>query len=89
MGAHFVSALWGDKELRGRAATLERLRVDRQLEEALAHGADPLHLASVFGLDPETAIHYAENAECFWRPLLRSKIPPVPANPRVSTVHEA
>ena len=39
-----------------------RLRVDRQLEEALAHGPDPLHLAAVFGLDPKTAIRYAENA---------------------------
>jgi len=48
--------------LRGQAATLERLRVDRQLQEALAHGPDPLHLAAVFGLDPKTAIRYAENA---------------------------
>ena len=32
-------------------ATLERLRVDRQLEEALTCGADPLHLAAVFGID--------------------------------------
>lgn len=49
-------------ELRGQAATLERLRVDRQLQEALAHGPDPLHLAAVFGLDPKTAIRYAETA---------------------------
>jgi hypothetical protein len=48
--------------LRGQAATLERLRVDRQLEEALACGPDPLHLAAMFGLDPKTAIRYAENA---------------------------
>jgi integrase len=48
--------------LRGTAVTLERLRVDRQLQEALAVGPDPLHLASVFGLDPKTAIRYAENA---------------------------
>lgn len=48
--------------LRGQAATLERLRVDRQLQEALARGPDPLHLAAVFGLDPKTAIRYAENA---------------------------
>jgi hypothetical protein len=32
------------------------------LQEALAVGPDPLHLASVFGLDPKTAIRYAENA---------------------------
>ena len=48
--------------LRGQAATLERLRVDRQLQEALARGPDPLHLATMFGLDPKTAIRYAENA---------------------------
>jgi hypothetical protein len=48
--------------LRGMAATLERLRVDRQLQEALASGPDPLHLAAMFGLDPKTAIRYAENA---------------------------
>src|SRR6266566_599075 len=44
------------------AATLERLRVHRQLDEALTQGPDPLHLASVFGLDPKTAIRYAGNA---------------------------
>ena len=36
---------------RRRTATLEALRVDRQLDEALTHGPDPLHLAVVFGLD--------------------------------------
>jgi hypothetical protein len=49
-------------KLRGQAATLERLRVDRQLEEARAHGPDPLRLAAVFGLDPKTAIRYAASA---------------------------
>ena len=28
----------------------------RQLEEALTHDADPLHLAAVFGIDDTTAI---------------------------------
>jgi hypothetical protein len=63
MGTGPVSTIYFAKtRLRDRAATLERLRVDRQLEEALAHGPDPLHLAAVFGLDPKTAIRYAENA---------------------------
>jgi hypothetical protein len=62
MGTDPVTGLWGKQELRGQAATLERLRVDRQLEEALTQGPDPLHLATVFGLDPKTAIRYAENA---------------------------
>jgi hypothetical protein len=54
-----VSTLWAKKALRGQSATLERLRVDRQLEEALTCGGDPLHLAAVFGLDDTTAIRYA------------------------------
>ena len=63
MGTGPVSTIYFAKtKLRGQAATLERLRVDRQLEEALAHGPDPLHLAAVFGLDPKTAIRYADNA---------------------------
>ncbi|MET8779463.1 hypothetical protein ABZV58_31070 [Nocardia sp. NPDC004654] len=48
--------------LRGLAATLERLRLDRQLDEALASGGDPLHLAAVFGMDASTAIRWATNA---------------------------
>jgi hypothetical protein len=57
-----ITIYFAKTKLRGQAATLERLRIDRQLEEALAHGPDPLHLAAVFGLDPKTAIRYAENA---------------------------
>jgi len=46
-----------------RAGTsLERLRVDRQLDEALRTGADPLHLAALFGLDEKTAIRYSAAA---------------------------
>ncbi|MFC7260254.1 hypothetical protein [Streptomyces lutosisoli] len=46
----------------GQTATLERLRVDRQLEETHTHYAEPLHLALVFGIDEKTAIRYAESA---------------------------
>ncbi|HEV8174668.1 MAG TPA: hypothetical protein VGP91_13570, partial [Actinoplanes sp.] len=35
----------------------------RQLEEALATGADPLHLAAVFGFSDGTAIRWATNAQ--------------------------
>ncbi|MFI1869514.1 hypothetical protein [Streptomyces jumonjinensis] len=48
--------LWATRATRNLTATPERLRVDRQLEEALTHGADPLHLALVFGIDEKTAI---------------------------------
>jgi hypothetical protein len=54
-----VSENWLTQTYRGLTATLERLRADRQLEEALTHGPDPLHLAVVFGLDDTTAIRYA------------------------------
>lgn len=56
-----VSAMW-IRELRGLPATVDRLRVDRQLDEALATGADPLHLALVFGISDHSAIRYAVNA---------------------------
>lgn len=36
--------------LRGLPATLERLRIDCQLTEAMATGFDPLHLAQDFGI---------------------------------------
>jgi hypothetical protein len=54
-----VSENWLTGSCRGLTATLERLRADRQLEEALTSGADPLHLAAVFGIDDTTAIKYA------------------------------
>ncbi|MFF3159834.1 hypothetical protein [Streptomyces sp. NPDC057910] len=54
--------LWTTRATRNLTATLERLRVDRQLEEALIHGPDPLHLSLVFGIDEKTAIRYAESA---------------------------
>ncbi|GGX24620.1 integrase [Streptomyces noursei] len=57
-----VSGVSISAALRGQTATLERLRVDRQLEEALVHGPDPLHLADVFGLGEKTAMRYADSA---------------------------
>ncbi|WP_428962211.1 site-specific integrase [Micromonospora fluostatini] len=61
MGHAPVSATW-ILNLRGLPGTLERLRIDRQLEEAVTTGADPLHLAAVFGLSEGTAIRWATNA---------------------------
>ncbi|MDZ5447925.1 integrase [Micromonospora sp. 4G57] len=61
MGLAPVSATW-ILNLRGLPGTLERLRIDRQLEEAVATGADPLHLAAVFGFSEGTAIRWAANA---------------------------
>jgi hypothetical protein len=61
LGLGPVSAPW-IRDLRGLPATLDRLRIDRQLEEAIACGADPLHVAAVFDIDTSTAIRYAVNA---------------------------
>jgi hypothetical protein len=43
-------------------ATLERMRIDRQLDEALAADPGLLHLAAVFGIGDTTAINYAAAA---------------------------
>lgn len=59
MTTRAVSENWLTETCRGLTATLEALRVDRQLEEALVHGADPPHLTAVFGIDDTTAIKYA------------------------------
>ncbi|WP_282088435.1 hypothetical protein [Streptomyces tendae] len=48
--------------MRGQDVTPERLRVDRQLEEAMVKGPDPLHLAEVFGRDEKTAMRCADSA---------------------------
>jgi integrase len=62
MSTRPVSENWLTTAFRGLDATLERLRADRQLDEALTCGPDPLHLAAVFGLDDTTAIRYATAA---------------------------
>ncbi len=78
MTTRAVSENWLTETCRGLTATLERLRVDRQLEEALTHGPDPLHLAAVFGLDDTTAIRYATIA----RQLLQTPTEQTPTGPR-------
>lgn len=64
------SRLWLTKSFVGTGVGLERLRVDRQLDEALTAGPDPLHLAEMFGIGDVTAIRYAHAA----RALLESPI---------------
>ncbi len=59
MSTRPVSENWLTTAFRGLDATLERLRIDRQLDEAITSGPDPLHLAAVFGIDDTTAIRYA------------------------------
>lgn len=67
--------------LRGLTATLERLRIDCQLAEAIATGFDPLHLAQVFGISEHTAIRYAVNARQLTGPAPQAGTPGSPAAP--------
>jgi hypothetical protein len=67
--------------LRGLTATLERLRIDCQLAEALATGFDPLHLAEVFGISEHTAIRYAVNARHLTGPAAQAATLGSPATP--------
>ena len=71
MTTRAVSENWLTGTCRGLTATLERLRADRQLEEALTCGADPLHLTAVFRIDDTTAI----------KPRHRRQILDTPAEP--------
>ena len=48
-----------------RGVSLEHIRRDRILQEALATGADPLHLALVFNIDRTNAMAYAGAARNF------------------------
>ncbi|MFD9209483.1 hypothetical protein ACFVZM_24820 [Streptomyces sioyaensis] len=56
-----VSRIWLRYAVRDRQATLSRLRQDRILDEAEAVGIpDPLHVAAIFGLHPNTAQRYVD-----------------------------
>ncbi|KUL32174.1 hypothetical protein [Streptomyces regalis] len=46
-------------QFRETGVTLNQIRMDRQLEEALTHGPDALHLAAVFGISERAAMRYA------------------------------
>jgi hypothetical protein len=57
-----VGDRWLRHRFRGLGVTLNWLRMDRQLEEALVHGPDALHLMAVFGTAENTAVRYANAA---------------------------
>jgi hypothetical protein len=89
LGTGPASRTWINSALRGHAATVEALRVDRQLEEALATGADPLHLAATFGLDPGTAVRYASSARQLLQTAAEQQNPAgIPSNPRPGSTQE-
>ena len=60
-----VSATYLRELLNPSGTTLDRIRMDRQLEEAIVHGPDPLHLQRLFGMCDHTAMRYARNATRF------------------------
>jgi hypothetical protein len=58
-----VSATWLRGLTAGSGVPLDRLRMDRQLEESLTHGPDPLHLQRLFAISDATAMRYARAAQ--------------------------
>jgi integrase len=89
LGTGPVSRTWVNTTLRGHTATIEALRVDRQLEEAMATGADPLHLAATIGLDPGTAVRYASSARQLHQTAAEQQDPAgFPANPGAGSAQE-
>lgn len=71
--------------LRGLTATLERLRIDRALEEAIACDADPLHLSAMFGISDTNAIRWATNAQQLLTDLHHAS--PPSSTPTQATTH--
>ena len=61
LGTRPVSPDYLDKH-QPRGISLEHIRRDRILHEALATGADPLHLSLVFNIDHTNAMAYANAA---------------------------
>lgn len=53
-----VGTFWMDRLVKKLPVGVDRLRQDRILEEALANGADPLHLAHVFSLGAKASLRY-------------------------------
>ena len=74
LGTRPVSPDYLDKH-QPRGVCLEHIRRDRILQEALATGADPLHLSLVFNIDHTNAMAYANAA----RSLLSGPAEPVPS----------
>jgi hypothetical protein len=63
LGTGPVSLVYLDSQLGQHGFTIDRLRADRILHEALTAGPDPLHLALVFNLSHATATRYTTLAQ--------------------------
>ncbi|MFJ8978744.1 hypothetical protein [Streptomyces sp. NPDC102282] len=76
-----VSDYWCHLQFAGRRASLEQMRIDRQLEEALAGGGDPRRLAAIFGISEFTAVRYASAARALMANTLESPPPSTTTRP--------
>ena len=63
LGTEPVTSSYLNWQLRRHGISVERIRRDRVLHEALTTGPDPLHLALVFNLSHTTASRYAAIAQ--------------------------
>ena len=62
-GAAPVSQVFVNLGIQRTGCSVDRIRADRTLHEALTAGPDPLHLTLVFGISHNTAGGYAAIAE--------------------------
>lgn len=63
IGTALVSHVYVQDEMHDLGVTVDRIRGDRILHEALTVGPDPLHLSLVFNLSLSTASRYADVAQ--------------------------
>lgn len=68
-----ASIYWLQTRVQGFDVTPDRLRIDRQLDEAVISGGDALRIASVFGISEQTAIRYAEAARILLEPTIETE----------------
>jgi hypothetical protein len=68
MGHAPVCAVHLSLPLRALGLSLEKLRAERCLEEAVHTRGDALQVAEVFGINPSTAIRYAHSARALLAP---------------------
>jgi integrase len=82
LGAEPVTSSYLNWHLRRYGVTVERIRRDRVLHEALTTGPDPLHLALVFNLSHTTASKYAAIARDLLDDQIEQATSQRPAQPR-------
>jgi hypothetical protein len=82
LGSEPVTSSYLNWHLRRYGVTVERIRRDRVLHEALTAGPDPLHLTLVFNLSHTTASRYAAIAQDLLDDQIEQATGQRPAQPR-------